>query len=76
MRPAHMHFIVSADGYQKLQTHLFSDEDPHLGADAVFALKDELIVHFEKSSDADIAAQFGLPEEFRVLDFDFVLVPE
>jgi hydroxyquinol 1,2-dioxygenase len=76
IRPAHMHFIVTADGYQKLQTHLFSDEDPYLDSDAVFALKDELIVRFEKSTDVDIAAQFGLPEEFRVLDFDFVLVPE
>ncbi|MEH6583694.1 MAG: dioxygenase [Halioglobus sp.] len=76
IRPAHIHFLVTADGYQRLQTHLFSDEDPYLDADAVFALKDELIVRFEKSSDVDMAAQFGLPEEFRILDFDFVLVPE
>ena len=76
MRPAHIHFIVTADGYQKLQTHLFADEDPYLESDAVFALKDELIVHFEKSTDAILATQFGLPEEFRILNFDFVLLPE
>lgn len=76
MRPAHMHFIVEADGYQRLQTHLFCDDDPHLDSDAVFALKDELIVRFEKSSDVNMAEQFGLPEAFRILDFDFVLVPQ
>jgi protocatechuate 3,4-dioxygenase beta subunit len=76
MRPAHMHFIVSADGYHKLQTHLFADDDPYLDSDAVFALKDELIVRFEKSTDAGLAAQFGLPAEYRTLDFDFVLLPE
>jgi hydroxyquinol 1,2-dioxygenase len=76
IRPAHMHFIVEADGYQRLQTHLFCDGDPYLDSDAVFALKDELIVHFEISANANIAAQFALPEEFQILDFDFVLVPE
>mgnify|MGYP006084830615 CR=1 FL=1 len=75
MRPAHIHFIVEAHGYQRLQTHLFCDDDPYLDSDAVFALKDELIVRFEKSTDVDVAREFGLPEKFRILDFDFVLVP-
>ena len=73
LRPAHMHFIVAAQGYHTLQTHLFADDDPFLDSDAVFALKDELIVCFEKRADAQLAAQFGLPDEFRTLDFDFVL---
>ena len=74
IRPAHIHFIVTADGYEKLQTHLFVDDDPYLDADAVFALKDELVVSFEHSTDERLRTEFGLPDEFRTLDFDFVLV--
>ena len=76
MRPAHMHFIVEAAGYQRLQTHLFDSSDPHLEADAVFATKQSLVVNFAHSEDAGLAQEFGLPTEFRTLDFDFVLLPE
>jgi len=53
-----------------------ADDDPHLDADVVFALKDELVVPFKKSTDAELAEEYDLPKEFRVLDFDFVLIPE
>ncbi len=76
MRPAHIHYIVTAEGFQHLQTHIFSDEDPYLSADAVFATKDSLIRHFERESDVATAEQFNLPDEYRSLDHDFVLVPE
>jgi hydroxyquinol 1,2-dioxygenase len=43
MRPAHIHFLVDAPGYQPLVTHVFIDGDPYLDSDAVFGVKPELI---------------------------------
>ena len=73
MRPAHTHFIVSAEGYQQLQTQLFRCDDTYLHDDPVFAVKEELIVEFNASRDEQLAMEFGLPEEFRILEFDFIL---
>ncbi|TCP95858.1 hydroxyquinol 1,2-dioxygenase [Sphingomonas sp. PP-F2F-A104-K0414] len=43
-RPAHIHFMISATGYQRLVTHLFVEGDPYLESDAVFGVKPSLIV--------------------------------
>ena len=51
MRPAHIHFIVSAPGYETLVTHIFVKGDPYLETDAVFGVKEGLIVDFEKTGD-------------------------
>lgn len=49
-RPAHIHFKLSAVGYETLVTQLFNDDDPYLGSDAVFGVKDSLVVHYESSA--------------------------
>ena len=72
MRPAHMHFIVSAPGYDGLTTHLFVDGDPYLDSDAVFGVRDSLIVQFEAADPAS-AADRGLPAEHVQVAYDFVL---
>jgi len=46
LRPAHLHIIVSAPGYQTLTTHVFDAESPHLDSDAVFAVKTSLLREF------------------------------
>lgn len=46
MRPAHLHFKVTAPGHRTLITHLFAAGDPYLGEDAVFGVKDSLVVEF------------------------------
>jgi hydroxyquinol 1,2-dioxygenase len=46
MRPAHIHFKIAAPGYRTLITHLFVAGDKHLDADAVFGVKDSLIIDF------------------------------
>ena len=46
MRPAHIHFMVSAEGFKTLVTHVFAADDPHLADDAVFGVKPSLIVDF------------------------------
>ena len=42
-RPAHIHFMVKAEGYKDLTTHVFIDGDPYLDSDTVFAVKESLI---------------------------------
>lgn len=47
-RPAHMHFLVTAPGCQKLVTHTFVAGDPYLESDAVFGVKQSLLAPFER----------------------------
>ena len=42
-RPAHIHFMVKAEGFIDLTTHAFIDGDPYLETDTVFAVKESLI---------------------------------
>ncbi|SGZ26126.1 BQ5605_C024g09840 [Microbotryum silenes-dioicae] len=45
-RPAHIHFCVSASGHKTLVTQVFDRKSKYLDDDAVFAVKDSLIVDF------------------------------
>lgn len=45
-RPAHIHFRVSADGFETLTTHVFDRTDPAIDRDAIFAVKPELLADF------------------------------
>jgi hydroxyquinol 1,2-dioxygenase len=76
MRPAHMHAIVSAPGYQQVITHVFVEGDPHLDGDAVFAVKNSLVAKYRKVNDAGEAKKRGLSNPFLTLDFDFRLSPD
>jgi hydroxyquinol 1,2-dioxygenase len=76
MRPAHMHAIVSAQGYQQVITHVFVEGDPHLDSDAVYAVKDSLIGKYKKVSDAAEAKKLGMPNPFLKLEWDFRLSPD
>ncbi|MFI0423481.1 intradiol ring-cleavage dioxygenase [Spongiactinospora sp. 9N601] len=46
MRPAHIHYLVTAPGYRALTTHIFVADGPHLASDAVFGVKESLVVDF------------------------------
>jgi hydroxyquinol 1,2-dioxygenase len=76
MRPAHMHAIVSAPGYQQVITHVFVEGDPYLDSDAVFAVKDSLVAKYKKVSDAAEAKKLGMPNPFLKLTWDFRLSPQ
>ncbi|MFB4304906.1 dioxygenase [Actinomadura sp. GTD37] len=75
-RPAHIHFIVQADGYAPLTTHIFVAGSPYLDSDAVFAVKQSLIVDFAESDDEDAAARNGVHAPFHHAEFDLVLTGE
>lgn len=55
MRPAHIHYIVEAPGYETLVTHIFVSGDPYLDSDSVFGVKDSLIVDFTPKGDGWVA---------------------
>lgn len=52
-RPAHMHFIVSADGFETVVTHTFVADDPWLTSDAVFGVKASLLARVEPGEVGD-----------------------
>jgi hydroxyquinol 1,2-dioxygenase len=45
-RPAHIHLIVRAAGFETLTTHIFDADSPYLDSDAVFAVKPSLLRQF------------------------------
>lgn len=45
-RPAHLHFRVTAPGYQSLTTHVFDADDPAIERDALFSVKPDLCARF------------------------------
>lgn len=67
-RPAHMHFLITAPGYQKVVTHTFVDDDVWLTSDAVFGVKEALKNRYQRL-DADASTLWRS-------HFDFVLVAE
>jgi len=73
MRPAHIHFMVSAKQHQPLTTHLFVRGDPYLESDAVQAVKDSLIVDFKQLDDPVEAEQFGISSPYFRVNEDFRL---
>ena len=72
-RPAHLHFMVSAPGYEKLVTHIFTPDCPWLKDDAVFGVKESLIADFKMVDDAKKAVEFGLPNPFRAVEWNVVM---
>lgn len=60
-RPAHVHFMISAAGNEKLVTHIFVEGSPYLESDAVFGVKTSLIEVFAKNEP-------GIAPDGRLMD--------
>ena len=74
-RPAHVHLIVSAPGYAAVTTHLFAKGDPYLDSDAVFAVKESLIVDFVAHPPGPTPDGATCAVPFCTATYDFRLVP-
>jgi catechol 1,2-dioxygenase len=72
-RPAHIHFIASADGHTPVTTHIFVAGSDYLDSDAVFAVKQSLVEDFTLTDDPSLAREFGIENPFRHARFDLVL---
>ena len=80
-RPSHLHFTVTAPGHRQLVTEVFPDDDPYLDEDAVFGVRDALVMQYrEKTDPADAPAGMAIGRNvtipFYTVDFDFVLMPD
>ena len=76
-RPAHLHYIISADGYESLTTHIFDPDDKYINSDAVFGVKESLLAEFVKVEDKQELADlgFGDTDFCWKVEHDFVLAP-
>ncbi|WPG99436.1 catechol dioxygenase like protein [Acrodontium crateriforme] len=74
-RPSHMHFMFEKVGFDHLITALYLRGDPYETSDAVFGVKDSLIVDL-KTVSSDQAREYGVSEKSRLITYDFVLVSE
>lgn len=63
-RPAHLHFMLTAPGYERLITHVFRSDDRYIDSDVVFGVRESLV--------ADWVRQ---PDGTYLLEYDFVLNP-
>ena len=70
-RPAHIHFIITADGYEPLITAVYIAGDSYIESDAVFGAKPSLTIAYRKNDAADEDAT----EPAQMIEFDFALVP-
>jgi hydroxyquinol 1,2-dioxygenase len=74
-RPAHTHMIVSAPGHQPVTTHLFVKGDQYLQSDAVFAVKDSLVVDFMRHEPGAAPDGKRLDRTYYTVSYDFGLAP-
>ena len=63
-RPAHLHFMIKAEGYETLITHVFRSDDDYLDSDAVFGVRQSLIADWKRQ-----------PDGSYLVEYDFVLNP-
>ncbi|HEY2636867.1 MAG TPA: hydroxyquinol 1,2-dioxygenase, partial [Solirubrobacteraceae bacterium] len=75
MRPAHVHFMVSADGYETLITHVFAAGDPYLDSDAVFGVKESLVADFTRHEAGEGPGGRVLDAPWFAMAYDLVLAP-
>jgi hydroxyquinol 1,2-dioxygenase len=74
-RPAHVHFMIAAPGYETLVTHIFVDGDKYLDSDVVFGVKDSLVRKLERRAAGTEAGGRVIDHPYAVMRYDFALAP-
>ncbi|SEF22064.1 hydroxyquinol 1,2-dioxygenase [Amycolatopsis pretoriensis] len=74
-RPAHVHFLINAAGYEPLITHLFQEGAEYLDSDVVFGTKQELVVTFEARDPGPTPDGGEAAGSWLEARYDFVLQP-
>lgn len=72
-RPGHMHFILSADGYKTVVTHIFPSDSPYLDSDTVFGVKEGLITEFVRHEPGQAPTGETLNTPFYTCEYNFRL---
>ena len=73
MRPAHIHFAISAPGYHGVVTHLFQKGDEYIDTDVVYGVKAPLVVEFVKRPPGKAPNGDMVDTPFYEVKYDFVL---
>ncbi|MBY5393402.1 hypothetical protein HFN01_01030 [Rhizobium leguminosarum] len=71
-RPAHLHYIIKADGFETLTTHIFDPDDPYIQSDAVFDVKESLLANFQHIEDPVRADELGFSGKFLKIEHNFL----
>jgi hydroxyquinol 1,2-dioxygenase len=74
-RPAHVHFMIGAEGCETLVTHVFIAGDPYLESDVVFGVKDGLIRALERQECGTTPDGHKVDARCALLRYDFALAP-
>jgi len=74
-RPAHLHFKFVAEGHEPLTTMVFFEGDPHLGHDAIDAVKGPLVKKLVRHGAEQEMRARGVNRPFATLRFDVALRP-
>jgi len=74
-RPAHLHFMITAPGFERLITHVFRNGDRYLDSDAVFGVRSSLIADWIEHAPGATPDGGASAVPFYTLDFRFVLNP-
>lgn len=72
-RPAHLHFMITAPGYERLVTHVFREGDQYLDSDAVFGVRSSLVAQWKHHEAGTAPDGTSMTTPFSTLEFDFVL---
>ena len=72
-RPAHLHFMIRAPGYQTLITHLFRDPDPYLDSDVVFGVRSSLVGDYVEHPPGQAPDGSAIDTPFYTLAHTFIL---
>ena len=72
-RPGHLHMMVRKEGHVPLTTHLFVANSPFLDSDAVFGVRDSLIVPFERFEAGTAPDGRVLAQPFHTAHYDIRL---
>jgi len=72
-RPAHLHFMIKAPGYETLITHVFRSGGSYLESDAVFGVRSSLIADWKRHEPGVAPDGTRMDIPFYTLDYDFVL---
>jgi hydroxyquinol 1,2-dioxygenase len=74
-RPAHLHFMVKASGFQDLITHIFREGDSYLESDAVFGVRSSLVTRWIRHDPGVAPDGKHLASAFYTVEYDIVLNP-
>jgi hydroxyquinol 1,2-dioxygenase len=74
-RPGHIHLMAKSPGHVPLTTHLFPADSPFLDSDAVFGVRDSLILNFEKHPPGTAPDGRVLEQPFHTAHYDIRLAP-